>query len=430
MLYRATVFLFLGLFCSVGADASRVLNSDYLFFSDNSQAVSWYKNSPSAKFSGNVVDVNDLRHGQAKAKIDKIWKGFQDLFPEKTLNTRAPFPVIVESDMKDALVMVDQATQAIPQIIKINTGLFASATDDQWYGLIAHELTHYVFKHGLNGTENRVWKFYQSTGIIEPVGSQQSDNLGVRKVVLDWMGHLQWSGAILTGKLHGFALPSQGSGITYFIFQYLAAREKTNHPKECSSFARDQANMVQIFLKSYSYVTGDLDLSPSESDQMNALSAGLGGKAKGCFGSVTEKMDDLIREVAGSGIKIDPADKALYESENSTLDGLMSLVNHHAQLALTLQKLHQSDWGKFRYYSHEEEADLTAVRVLDALGLKADGQADLFWSLLPVRDQTQCSSYLNSGKIPPYGILSDPHHSLCFRIFNIRRAKAQLKASL
>ena len=69
-----------------------------------------------------------------------------------------------------------------------------------------------------------------------------------------------------------------------------------------------------------------------------------------------------------------------------------------------------------------------AIEALQAMGESSDDLIAFLKSAVASPSQLEsCLQIIASGQVPPYGILTDPHHSTCFRIYHAQKFAEYLK---
>jgi hypothetical protein len=110
--------------------------------------------------------------------------------------------------------------------------------------------------------------------------------------------------------------------------------------------------------------------------------------------------------------EIDANDKA-----TSAYDATIKLTTGYDQYLTT------TDLKNVRYYSFEEQADDVAVNLLAVIAFDKTGITKfLQQAILDDAGRSECDKLVASE--PPYGIMSDPHHSTCWRVWHTSKIAA------
>jgi len=128
-------------------------------------------------------------------------------------------------------------------------------------------------------------------------------------------------------------------------------------------------------------------------------------------------LQHTTEEKALDGSFLSASELALFKRTGNLAEALIEFAK---TMSDRKQKIDQElDLQKLRIYTYEEQADDETVRVLLKMGKGAHPLASFLSAMIPQDALKECQATIASKKVPNYGLLSDKHHSNCYRIYHL-----------
>ena len=399
----------------------------YKIFEKHDDALAWFntwKASPVGVAHGDskidVISLEDARYETVEKEVAAVWGVFRKLFPNETEGlTAPPFVVLIDKPGAEAFAVYDRTLEVSPHAFMVGTGLL---TDDNGkatsraalHGLIAHELAHHVLKHQWPGVGDKVARHYSAKNAVgAKFGFEQTDDAATRKTVTAVTNLQGWIGKVTAPELSG--VPLSGGTLMYIM----AAMHKTAAavlPSKCEPATAALKAASVSFQDSFDPVTQTFDPTPAKREELARLTSEFIRLEPACAAGSTKSFYELGGEAKGT---------TAAEFKSSLTQGQIDLIERSKtpfETIVTWTKSGIDATAKFptdlRFYSTEEEADDVAVNVL--FETKDDPQA--FHAMLVreigTAEQEVACTRLAEKSEPPYGSLSDDHHSPCWRTWH------------
>lgn len=396
--------------------ASHLVNDKYIVFDSREEAIAWLKkNKP--ELAANILPFEHLIYERPLRILGSIWGSYQDLYPDRSSKLPIPELVIVDYPYVDGSTLTEDSTEHIPAIFQISKPA-AETTHNSIAGLMAHELTHYLFPDFQP-------VYYQKKGKTEPLGYNQENELQAELVVKEWTKLTKNVGPFVLDELNGLPFQFINDGqLSYFL---TAGARKYGDPLKpsCVRASTSEVEWNIYFIKHYiSFVDFSLKLEADQRQNIRSKTEAYIGDLRDCLKN--RKVDFLDLAMTVTGWSQDQVkqryvgEAAIFQNYSDAVDGFMALT----KVSYTRMKemLIQYDLASYRTYSYEEIADDNSVRILFHLGWNPNGLREFIEAAgesYQAGFKKNCFEILNRGEVPGYGLLSDPHHGACYRIFHI-----------
>jgi hypothetical protein len=125
---------------------------------------------------------------------------------------------------------------------------------------------------------------------------------------------------------------------------------------------------------------------------------------------LTQKPDLLLN---APGLAIREIAKSILENDHAIVTGLKAIMAYRTELKQLVESI---DWDNLQFYTHENEADITAFKILNELGI-AHYQLNM---LEFVFNKNKCVDSITDAEIEVeyFGVTElDTHHSSCWRVY-------------
>jgi len=405
-------------FAFSSAQASTVVRNQYIVFSDRAD----FENYLSQAFPDNskiLLPYKDPSYARVEAIIARVWAGFQTLSPQGTAQLPPPALAILHKDFMDAYVSGDPKTSLLPNAFFMFERIL-SRPDHEIAGLIAHEITHLL-------NPNFKYVYYKVLpNQPEPLGFLQANDPQVEKVVKDLQSITEIVGPSFVPELNGLPAPIVYDGQLFYVIPWMATRWGDAGSLACQNLQKPMPNWrFKLALQYRSMVDQVVRMTESQRSDLDHETRTYISDLYSCLGKQQDSLMKILAEVFPM-----PADQLnekygeivkVFDQAPNVVDGIFAVTS------LEYQKLQsfmaQQDLTSLRAYSHEEIADDNSVRVLRLAGFSEVGLAD--FQLASMEDsqpgtRAQCLAILQSGKVPPYGMITDSHHAGCYRVYHIQ----------
>lgn len=397
----------------------------YKIYADRAAAIAWFKGVQDRGDTGLAADApvadGDPRYADLDKKVSEIWNGFKSEFPADTQDLPVPIVVLIESSKPGAYAVFDPELGLSPNVFMIQTPTLALG-DDALAGVIAHELAHHVLKHKWPGVEDELEIWYDATKTVkEGFGFQQGDDASIKKVGKPAQIYGFSTGDYPLTQWNGTTRP--GGSLDDFV-GYTHVKAKATNAAPCAESDTAYQALLAFTDPIRDRATNTLAPTAEQLTQIDTLSKTYIQKETACTSVVTGSFFKLVGEALGiseadARAGATPAEVEANDAASSPFDALVRLTKKYDELMVA------SDLKNVRYYSYEEQADDTSVGVLKALGLPSDGITKYLKNgALDDAGRAKCTSFGDSE--PPYGIISDAHHSTCWRIWHTQKLSSSL----
>lgn len=422
-LYSILTLLLAGFF-SRPALARHVVRDQFIVFDSDEEALAWYaKNQPQA--FKKIIPFTDARYKPQRELIAKVWQGFQKLYPERTKDLPVPVVVIVDIPDPDGWVDKEAGTDLFPCLFTL-TAPVTTMNPRGTAGLMGHELTHLLFGDFKD-------KYYQLNGNDEPLGFLQPDDPYARKLVQEWLKLTKVVGPFLIDELNDLPVKFTYDGALFSLMTHAAQTYGDASRPTCkrAGFPTWAKKLTRSYL---SYADFAVYMTPDERKELDQLTEAYADDLKGCLGdkkipfttlaasNYGDKAPEIVKEWA--------SEIAIFDSYSNLADSFIGLSTKTYQSMRLFKQKH--DLPSLRWYSNEEVADDTSARVLKSMGIKPTEFGDFWLQLIEMiqpGNKAKCLKQLENNNIPSYGILSDPHHAPCFRVWHLREMARHLGSS-
>lgn len=397
----------------------------YKVFSDRAAAIAWFQGVQDRGDNGlendKPVPATDGRYADIDKKVDEVWKGFLSEFPQNTDGVPTPIVILIESPKPGAYAVFDPELGLAPNVFMIQTPTLA-LEEDAVRGVIAHELAHHVLKHKWPGKEDEIEKWYDATSTVKDgLGFQQANDSGVKTTGKRAQIYGLSTGDYPLAQWNGATRPS--GSLDDFV-GYLHVKAKATNAAACADSDAAYIALLDFTDPLRDRATSTLEPTPDELTKIDTLSKDYIQKETTCASVVKGSFFALVGEALGiseaeARSSASDAELEANDAASSPFDALVRLTKKYDDYLVT------TDLKNVRYYSFEEQADDTSIGVLKALGFASDGITKyLRQGALDETGRARCNSFQENE--PPYGIISDPHHSTCWRIWHTQKMAAFL----
>ena len=436
----------IGLVAWLSQPANAQAASDpHLLFQNRQDAIVWTRAHAAAiaKFvqatQFAVVDdrpgtPTDPRYPILQGYVHDLWQAATQLFPDQTAGLGEPPVVLVKSEAKNAIVAGDPSAQQVAHAVLIFTGLIDVAGGieqrEAIAGVVAHELAHSIFLHGLPAYQKTTDKFYLPTSGLDASDRPAEDYPYDAQLNADartWVDLSHDTGIFTSDDL--LDLPSQGFfSVVDLAIGHSLIVDLADGSHECQAVGPTTAKWLSYFTLQTGELTFTLD--DSKPLQLRQASQAMIDALSACFKTRKVPYIQLLSESTGlsqsflAGLPEIMQLARDFDSATDVVTALRALVHQGRQKMKQIEA--EVDFTKLGYFSFEQHADEVSALIEAQLGrdpLALEG----FLSLLEgPASAAQCERSLAGGIIPPIGSISDPHHTNCYRRYNLRRFARRL----
>lgn len=405
----------------------------YKVYATRDDAIAWFngvKGEDASIANDTAVASSDPRYADIDAKVADIWKGFQQVFPRDTEDLPAPWVILTNpaSNLPGAYAVYDGGLGLSPNVFMIQTPTLPIG-DVALRGVIAHELTHHVLKHKWPGIEDKIERWYDATKTAKSgFGFDQTNDDGVAANGLKYVNAADSTGDYPLTQWNGWDRPN--SAFDYYralIHQQAAA--KSAGP--CTDSDNSRNTLIDFVNPLRDQATGTFAATTDQLPQLDTLTKDAVAKETTCASAVTGQLFDIVAADQGTTSAqiragASPDQIAANDAASNAYDAIVRLTKSDDAAMLAI------DTKNLRHYTFEEQADDMSQVVLFFLNEDVHGiivylqQGALTDSAgtLTNAQRSECTSYGTNE--PPYGILSDPHHGTCWRIWHSTNLAAGL----
>ena len=432
--------------CGRREGTSQVAEADYAslkvvkgftIFDNDSQAKEWYETYRSTLSlalggdTGDVIDFGDKRYVVLNEMIAKLWPAFQKLNPEEVGGVPAPIVLLLQNTTPNAFATYDRIKKIDPNVFFVLSSLIEGDFDnrDAVLGVISHELSHHALHHSVPGVSSKIDKYYVADS-GEPLGALQNNDPKIKDLVANWIEAATLIGPFSLPEMRGMPVPSFGYPHLYTLTKSLAGSHTDRDA--CSKMTDATNDALSIIVKGLNIATQELTISDvSELEKLGAARDNYNKQLADCLHGDTKTVLDAMTSLFGitesqafDGSFLTEKERNLMKMSGNTAEALIAFSNSLSDKKAELNS--QTDISKVRNYTIEEQADDTAVEVLLAIGESSEPLIKFFKSAIPSSQIGSCLSVIDDGKVPGYGVLSDKHHSTCYRIFHAKQIESHL----
>lgn len=390
----------------------------YKVYPDRTAAIQWFNDGKARGDTGlgsdTVVAASDPRYADVDAKVSAIWKAFQAQFPADTQDLPTPIVLLVDSPSPGAYAVWDGSLGLSPNIFMIQVPTLKLG-DDAIRGVIAHELAHHVLKHKWPGISDKIEIWYDATKTSDHgFGFEQTSDATIKKngkkAQIYGMSTgdyplTQWNGAT-----------RRGGSFDDFV-GYIHVKAKATNAQACADADTAYEAMLAYADPFRDPTFSNITMTADQLAQLDTLSKAYIAKETTCTSPVKQTFFQIVAEAleiteTEARDQTGAEEVALADKATSAFDAIVQIVKMYDTYMTT------TDLKNTRYFSFEEQADDTSVGILKALGYAENGMSTyLQKGVMNESGLAKCNA-LGTAE-PPYGIISDPHHSACWRTWHI-----------
>lgn len=405
---------------------------DHLVFDSQEAAEAWARERAESSKNGFRAKKFIVTHGHEyqpiiQKYIDDVWRGYKALFKDQTRGLDSPPVVIIESEVSNAYVDGDDGYVA--HAVFVLTGLVDTVKSvhnkDGLLGILAHELGHSVFLHGMPDVSRRIQRFYERKG--HGLGFEAGRNSDLDLVMAEYLDAARSVGDLAYPEL--LNLPSPGAGGPYMsvVWRNLRA-ELAEANAACQEEKQEMGrwnDKVSFNGLRYKHWVADNELPA-----LAKIGDDLIRKQQHCFA----KREVSITDVFAKSLRVEKSDleqnaefikfKEIYDKSPDPVSGLQAMVQSERE---TMQRIEAMPaYKNLGYYTTEQHADDAS-----ALALKYVNENPAVFNVLlnismnevnPKGDDPKiCRENIEKGLIPDMGSLFVIHHSYCHRVYNFLR---------
>lgn len=419
--------------------ASLKVVKGFTIFDSDSQAKDWYSSYRSVLSlalggeAGDVIDFADKRYVVLNEMIAKLWPAFQKLYPDEVEGVSAPTVLILQNTTPNAFATYDRNKKIDPNVFFVLSGLIEGDFDNREavMGVLSHELSHHALHHSVPGVSSKIDKYYVADS-REPLGALQKNDVKIKDLVGNWIEAATLIGPFSLPEMRGMPIPSFGYPHLFTLTKSLAAPHADRDA--CSKMNDAASDAVSIIGKGLNIATQELNISDaSELKKLDAIRDHYNKQLADCLHGETKTVLDAMTSLFGitesqafEGSALTEKERAMMKVSGNTAEALIAFSNRMSDKKTELNR--QTDISKVRIYTIEEQADDAAVEILLAIGESSEPLIKFFKSAIPSSQIGSCLSAIDEGKVPGYGVLSDKHHSTCYRIFHAKQIESHLLA--
>ena len=390
----------------------------YKVYATRDDAITWFNGAKgeNASIATDVaVPSSDARYADVDQEVAQIWAGFQQVFARDTQDLPAPIVILTDpaSKLPGAYAVYDGALGLSPNVFMIQTPTLPLG-QVALRGVIAHELTHHVLKHKWPGIEDQIERWYDATKTLKSgLGFDQTNDDEVAKIGLNYVNIALGTGDEPVTQWNGWDRPD--SAIDYYR-QLIHTKAAATSAAPCTDSDTSRNALITFADPLRDQATGEFVASTAQLAQLDTLTKDAVVKETTCATAVTGTFFDIVAADSGqteatvrAGASADQV--TANDAASNAYDAIVRLTKaSDAELIAT-------DTKNLRHYTFEEQADDMSQVVLFALSEDFHGIITfLQQGALTDAGRAECTGFGTTE--PPYGILSDPHHGTCWRIWH------------
>jgi len=406
------------------AHASTIIRDQYISFSDRADFERYLAKTFPDSYA-NLMPSTDPQHQRVEAILARVWSGYQKLSPQSTDQLKAPELAILKKDFMDAYVTEDPKSKLLPNAFFVFEKVL-NRPDHEIAGLIAHELTHLL-------TPKFQFVYYKVLpNQQEPLGFLQSNDPQIENTVKKWQSITEIVGPYFIPELNGLPAPIVYDGQLFKVIAKMATMWGDSQSPACiniqNAFPEWRLNLVLRYLSMIDQV---VRMTETERQEMDRQTRAFKSDMYTCLGQQQGKLLSVLEELLHKPIDelvIQYGEIAkIFDRAPNVVDGIFEVTKSEYQKLQDFSA--QYDLSSFRAYSSEEIADDNAVRVMRLVGIPPESVGDFFLALMEDSQpgsRDQCLALLNANQVPPYGLITDPHHAGCFRVYHVRQMASWL----
>jgi hypothetical protein len=393
--------------------ASASTNDAHFTWEDRSAAEAHF-----VKRFGGGLSRNTILLQQAQELTHRVFSAYQNLYPQFMRNKQIPVVILTDSQLSfEAFAFMPRTHGPRRGMLVMAEGLIkrTGIDEDTQLGIVAHELAHILFWHqDLEGTP------------LRPIGrSGQPVEPETEAAFSRWMFLANIAGGHSHPAFNG--LPINGL-LSDEIRSTIELLRETGRDDCGTKLVEELETSTSQIMANYSFYLWDFDLDSSASAE-----------------NVQRRSNELIEKISTCLEKQPHLNQRFLQSRRYRINGRMhSAPQVLSQVSNSLNIPASSDFhlviqatrlahqemnrlftnhglGQVRWYSSEDQADEVAVSVLKHLNKDHRKFARGLLSAIemPEHDSRRCQIDLDSASEPPYGNLSDLHHSICWRAWRL-----------
>lgn len=410
------------------------LVGDHLVFENQKAAADWMRakeKEMQAAFGASKFEVVDNHPYQAVIQqyVDELWVGTAALFPEETQGLSTP-PVVIIDAGKESNAFIADGGEYVPHAVYVLTGLVDEAGGiDQKEGLtgiLAHEIGHSVFLHGLSGNSEKIVRFYERDA--NKLAFESKTNHRLQQRMQSYLAAARTAGDLSNPQLFSLPSPGYGSPLMTRIWGQLR-KELVTDSTEC----RAEKASLDRWQRLVPFSTLNLAYEVPAPDRLQLASPLLINKGKDCFGPRQVSLAALMAKTLG----VSEADLAgspdfqrfnnVYQHSSDPISGLQAMVNLDREVMQDIER--SVDVAHLGYYTTEQHADDISALVHAYLGRNPASFSTLLARMMEnIRpgDLATCNSMIDNNQMPAMGSFQVIHHSYCYRIHHFGLMKKRL----
>jgi hypothetical protein len=407
----------------------------YVVFPDRAAALTWYAGllpilNQAGLQLGNPAPESDRGWAVLEGMVAEQWPIFQRLATQRVGELPPPQVMLIASQELNAFAMRDPRTGQLPHAIFVLAPAL-QLEPEALKAIIAHELSHHALGHTDPAIEQQITRYYRARG-QEPLGYLQRDDAAVRNRVETWLGHAAMVGPFVDDDFGGLPLPTLGMPVLGELLFHVVRRYSRDARPECTTLRRAGQEMFASLRGAVSPAFLAFDLDSQNRSQLRSASARFRDAARGCLNGPEDALlpaaVQLFQTPAERLLRgASPEELEIFRAEAPFIDSLVELsLLHFGEMR---QLMEGYAWDELRSYTTEDSADENASRVLSGIGYPEGAMARGLQPLMDEASWRACAEVLDRGEVPPFGALTDPHHSTCYRIYHIRAFDRHMRSA-
>ena len=395
------------------------------------EALQWFTNfevglaASTGRAERKVFPLSDPRYIPLQRKVDTLWNAFRKEYGKEVQSLPSPQIVLIEASDKNAYAIYDGAKKSYPLLFVVHSSLL-EISDDAQYGVFAHELAHLVFKHAIPEIQNAIKIYYKATNRSEPLGFLQKSDENVQLLVTQALASMEKVGPYALDELDGIPLDIWGQSFyTKLLFFARQKYSRLDRP-DCNQSGIDFKTMLDALREGLVYSTQEMSLKSEQEVKLRGASIAFGDSFSRCVSDIKPDLAALLAAQYGADVSVirasmekDPDREAeLFNEQPNLVESLRAVTKKHFAKIQELERT--NDLSLLRVYTHEEQADDVSVKIMLALKQNPYNNAKFLIGILSEAERKACMTKIRQQSVPNYGLLSDPHHSTCYRIYHSR----------
>ncbi|MDZ4662719.1 MAG: hypothetical protein SGJ18_13985 [Pseudomonadota bacterium] len=437
---RSVLTLFV--FESVGL-AAPTKQPEYLFFKNFKETLTYLDTMMPYRDRELILPEDHPYYEVAKPYVETVLKSLKKLFPEVT-NLPMPQIIISKNNTENASVLGPNADGKVPYLILLTTVTLKQK--NFLYFTLGHELGHLLLQRSRDISEV-YWneQKYENDNAASDFATQLFEELYTNYKTFGNNEPLEFNDFPVIGHSPSlyrgfyFLLPGLFEKITQSAdgFKGLYARP------DCEEYSRVRNKISDMLEISFSTAEDKLKATRDEKLILDSLTSSAKDLAASCLDKLPIPDEWVVDSIVRLHFRLDGVPNSQYEElvkedpsvkkYHEQISGYFKKRPHENLIEFILSEMKQAHERQRRLrtepinmvkvYTHETEADIVGILVMNDLGLNVKEHFPLFIS--ENNEIRQCLNSIEKGEEPTSSLFST-HSGACARYYNAIKSEKTL----